>query len=255
MTEIHEVNEFVHNLYEAEWLPLLGGIRGKSGVRGIPVGLEISENMGIDLIDMDPNTKFPLHTHPGSHILFVIEGKGTVTIGETTYITRPGDCYFVPAELTHGVGATEHHQILSIGFPHKSLNDPERMNIVDKEYQQQESIFASIYSSEIDKDKRQELLAAFQGKQQSQVTDNRDIVRAKLQDYLARFSHDKKLNIPAGSALDIDGLDSSTLEDFVLGFEKEFDITIDNSQLQARNFKTIGEIVDTIMMLKSSSSY
>lgn len=252
MTEIQAVNEFVRNLYEAEWLPLLDGIRGKSGVRGVPVGLEVSENMGIDLIDMDPNTKFPLHTHPGSHILFVLEGKGTVTIGETIYVTRPGDCYFVPADISHGVGAIEHHQLLSIGFPHKTLDDPERMNIVDEEFQQRQPIFAQIYSADIDKDKRQELLAAFQQGQHPQFTDERDIARIQLLAYLGRFTNNTGLEALADvDSLDKYGLSSLTILDFVLGLEQEFAIAVDNSHLQAENFKTIGSIIDMILLLKS----
>ena len=157
---------FIKNLYEAEWVPLLPGIRGRSGVCGLPPGLDVQDNMGIDLLDMEPNTSFPLHIHPGAHILFILEGKGTVTIGDQVHITRPGDCYFIPGELEHGVGAIEHHQLLSIGFPHKALDDPARMDIVDTEYLTEQPLMAEIYSGD-DADKRRAMLKAFQQENES----------------------------------------------------------------------------------------
>lgn len=125
---------YLHNLFddkETSWIPILPGIRGRQGTRGLPSGFDIHENIGIDLIEMLPGTAFPTHTHPGAHLIFVVKGKGTVTIHKQTYLTRPGDCYFVPADVPHAVGAVEHHQILAIGFPHKPLSDPERMKIGD----------------------------------------------------------------------------------------------------------------------------
>ena len=104
---------------------LLPGILGVPGVSGIPVGSDMP--MGIDLIEMLPDTAFPMHTHPGAHILYVLSGQGTVTIDSETYPTRPGDCYFVPADIPHSVGAHSEHRVLAIGFPHKKLRDRERM--------------------------------------------------------------------------------------------------------------------------------
>jgi uncharacterized cupin superfamily protein len=119
------------------------------------------QNMGIDLIDMNPGTAFPLHTHPGAHILFILKGEGTVTIGEEVYATRPGDCYFIPGDLPHGVGATQHHKLLAIGFPHKGLENPQRMDIVEAQYLQEQPMIAKIYSGE-DVEERRTLLAKFQ---------------------------------------------------------------------------------------------
>lgn len=174
MIEVHKMpnpivaSEFIRNLHEAEWIPLLPGIRGSSGVYGIPPGTDLS--MGADLIDMDPGTSFPLHTHPGAHILFILEGQGTVTIGDHVFKTRPGDCLFIPGNLTHGVGAIEHHVLLAVGFPHKQMTNPQRMNIVDEDYLQGNPLFALIYSGD-DHEKREELLRAFQKDPSSSTKD------------------------------------------------------------------------------------
>ncbi len=128
-----ELDLFVRNLLEGAepWIPIQAGIRGRPGVSGMPPGLDVNEPMGIDLIDMQPGTIFSLHTHPGAHILYVVAGCGTVTIGGAVYRTKHGDCYFVPAEVPHAVGAIERHQLLAVGFPYRALNDPRRLTIVD----------------------------------------------------------------------------------------------------------------------------
>lgn len=155
------LDEFIRNLYEEDWLPVLPGIRGQRGVQGFPLGEEANIPMGIDLLDMESGTQFPLHTHPGAHILFILEGQGTVTIGDHVYTTRPGDCFFIPGGLQHGVGAPQHHQFLSIGFPHKSLEDPSRMDIVDPGYLENQPSIAQIYSGD-DLTYRRKLLRVFQ---------------------------------------------------------------------------------------------
>ncbi len=89
--------------------------------------------LGVDLIYLLPNQAFPPHTHPGDHLLLVLEGAGTVTVGGTVYPTRPGDLYMVEGGLTHAVGAgPEGHYLLSFGSPHTALDHPDRMTVVRK---------------------------------------------------------------------------------------------------------------------------
>ncbi len=263
MPEIRETTEFIRNLYDAEWVSILPGIRGRSGVAGIPVDMELTENLGIDMLDLEPNTAFPLHTHPGSHILFVLEGKGTVTIDDIVHETHPGDCYFIPANIPHGVGAIEQHRLLSIGFPHKALDDPQRMNIVDEQYQKQEPLFAAIYSSETDETKRRELLSTFQHKQLPPTEEetihreaqDRELIHTKLVNYLMRFTGNEKLGFATvETQLDEYGLDSLAIFEFVLGLEDEFNITIDDRSLHIANFKTIGSTINVIYSLMQSTA-
>ena len=129
MSEHPEDNRPIVNLYTAEPVDMLPGIRGREGVAGPPPDLGVECEMGIDLIEMEPGTSFPLHTHPGAHIFFVLEGEGTVTIADRTYATRPGDCYFIPGDASHAVSASQRHTFLAVGFPHRALTDPHRMSV------------------------------------------------------------------------------------------------------------------------------
>jgi quercetin dioxygenase-like cupin family protein len=62
-------------------------------------------------VDLDPGVTFPLHSHPGEEIIYVlegvweyqVEGKGAVTV-------KAGEVLFIPAGVKHGaknVGTTK----------------------------------------------------------------------------------------------------------------------------------------------------
>lgn len=54
-------------------------------------------------VDLDPGVSFPLHSHPGEEIIYVlagtweyqVEGKGAMTL-------KAGDVLFIPAGVKHG---------------------------------------------------------------------------------------------------------------------------------------------------------
>lgn len=203
------------NVYEAEPARLGPGIVGNAGVRSLAPGSS-DEYLGVDLIDMAPGSSFPLHTHPGSHILFVLEGSGTVTVGDQTVRTRPGDSYFVPAELPHCVGATERHRLLAFGFPHRAIEDPARMHV---------------------------LLGDRGGVASTGLSD----VEARVVSVLDQFtSSSTSRALGLDTALDECGLDSLAIFEFVLALEKEFGMTIDDSEFTIDNFKTVGGVVAAV---------
>lgn len=98
--------------------------------RGLP--LLANGHLGADLLYVLPNQSFPLHTHPADHLLLVVAGSGTVTVGSQIYPTRPGDLYMVEGEQIHAVGAgPEGQYLLSFGAPHIAIDDPRRMEVVE----------------------------------------------------------------------------------------------------------------------------
>lgn len=95
-------------------------------------GLPLFSNghLGVDMIRLEANQAFPLHTHPGHHLLLVVAGSGTVTVGGEIYKTQPGDLYMVEGASEHAVGAgPEGHYLLSFGAPHLPLEHPDRMKV------------------------------------------------------------------------------------------------------------------------------
>ncbi|WP_405759471.1 cupin domain-containing protein [Streptomyces sp. NBC_01420] len=98
--------------------------------RGLP--LHSNGHLGVDLLQVPPNTSFPIHVHPGDHLLLCLAGEGTISVGERTYEVRPGDIYMVDGDTPHAVGAGEAgHTLLAIGAPHKPVESPDRMNFTD----------------------------------------------------------------------------------------------------------------------------
>ncbi|KAA9381412.1 cupin domain-containing protein [Microbispora cellulosiformans] len=107
---------------------------------GVPVhgadalGTAILSNghLGADVLWVPAGARFPVHTHPGHHLLYCVSGSGTITIAARTYDVRPGDIYMVDGQVPHAVGAgDEDHVLLSIGAPHKPIESPDRMRLTN----------------------------------------------------------------------------------------------------------------------------
>lgn len=158
-------------LLDGEWLPLfdeagnqLVGIRGKEGAYGPRdlAGLDelagaigvrgASEEIGVDLLELQPGAAFPLHVHPGDHILIGALGAGTIRVEGVAYPITPGTTVFVAADLVHGVGTHESleaipekwgrsrdafvlaagtFRLYAVGVPHKHVSAEDRMLLVD----------------------------------------------------------------------------------------------------------------------------
>lgn len=131
-------SEHLKNVLHGEWTSLydeegreLPGIRGRAGAYSMTfTGYEI----GVDLIEMQPGAAFPLHVHPGDHILYVLNGAGCVHIDGVDHRLKEGDTVFIPAEYPHGVKTIEGYplpfQFLAFGHPHKHLDATDRMLLV-----------------------------------------------------------------------------------------------------------------------------
>ena len=113
---------------------LLDGIQGGEGAKGI---LADGAEMGIDIIEMQPTTEFPLHIHEGSHILFILEGEGMVHINGVDYVVDVGDSVFIPAVFPHGVKTSPRNnqpfKFAAIGYPHHPVESTTRMQVVHDE--------------------------------------------------------------------------------------------------------------------------
>jgi hypothetical protein len=84
------------------------------------------------LLHVPAGQSFPVHTHPGDHLLLCLVGTGTISIGEETFNVVPGDFYMVDGLVPHAVGAgPEDHILVAIGSPHKPVDSPERMAFTD----------------------------------------------------------------------------------------------------------------------------
>lgn len=121
----------IKNLHE------LAAIAAEAGVpvHGAPaLGIPLHANgyLGADLLHVRARDRFPVHTHPGDHLLLCLQGTGTISVGEVTYQVRPGDIYMVDGAVPHAVGAgDEDHILVAIGAPHTPVASPGRMQLTD----------------------------------------------------------------------------------------------------------------------------
>ncbi len=102
------------------------------GADALGLALHTNGHLGADMLWVPAQKRFPVHTHPGDHLLLCLSGSGTITIGEVTYMVGPGDLYMVDGMVPHAVGAGDSdHILVAIGAPHKPVDSPERMTFTD----------------------------------------------------------------------------------------------------------------------------
>lgn len=135
MRRFDETKHLIH-VDTAEWLDMrdefgevLQGIRGKALACGDTLQ---GEAIGVDLIEMSSGSAFPPHVHPGDHLLYVLDGTGTVTIGEKRYTVTSGDSIWIAASRLHAVSAPASAcAFLAFGYPHRRVDATDRMKIVE----------------------------------------------------------------------------------------------------------------------------
>lgn len=76
------------------------GARGAS-IRWVITEADGSENYALRVIELAPDGNTPHHTHWFEHQNYIIEGQGTVTIGNDVFPIRAGDVVFVPGDVRH----------------------------------------------------------------------------------------------------------------------------------------------------------
>ena len=101
-----------------------------------------SKPFGLDQIRFAPSEGVQMHTHPGSHILICIGGKGQLTMKNKTSAgeqatevldLESGIAYLVPSLVPHAVYASFDSELLLlvVGNDHRKADAPDRLDIVE----------------------------------------------------------------------------------------------------------------------------
>ena len=54
-------------------------------------------------VDLEPGVTFPIHSHPGEEIIYVLEGEWEYQVeGKGAMTLKAGDVLFIPAGVNHG---------------------------------------------------------------------------------------------------------------------------------------------------------
>lgn len=122
-----------------EWGEDLEGIHGWAGAKG-PVSLDGgSHTFGLDIMELEAGRSFPLHVHPGNHILYVLSGSALVRINGKDWPVEAGASIWIPCEYPHAVTGYPAEKepngikFVSIGYPHRMVDGLDRMRVVDEE--------------------------------------------------------------------------------------------------------------------------
>lgn len=75
------------------------------GVKGKPI-VDMPE-VGIINLVLEPGEKIPSHKTPVDVLFQVIEGKGTITIGEESQVVESGDIIVSPVQIPHALEASQ----------------------------------------------------------------------------------------------------------------------------------------------------
>lgn len=75
------------------------------GVKGKPI-IDMPE-IGIINLVLEPGEQVPSHKTPVDVLFQIMEGKGTVTIGEESRVVESGDIVVSPAQIPHALEANQ----------------------------------------------------------------------------------------------------------------------------------------------------
>jgi quercetin dioxygenase-like cupin family protein len=66
------------------------------------------EEMLAAVVDLDPGTALPMHSHPHEQLGIVIEGEIEFTIDGEVKTLKPGDVYVIPGDVEHAAKTFDH---------------------------------------------------------------------------------------------------------------------------------------------------
>ncbi|MEA3222583.1 MAG: cupin domain-containing protein [Thermodesulfobacteriota bacterium] len=83
-----------------------------SNARGVSKRVLIGKDEGAPIFYMrhfhiKPYGFSPLHSHPWEHEIYIISGKGTVTVGDEEAELKEGMAIFIPPDTPHQIKAQE----------------------------------------------------------------------------------------------------------------------------------------------------
>jgi quercetin dioxygenase-like cupin family protein len=99
---------FVHG-GDAAWQPTEPGVRRQILGHG--------PDLMLVRVDFEPGAVGALHHHPHRQVSYVAAGRFEVTIDGVSSELGVGDCFFVKADLVHGVVAREAGTLIDVFTP------------------------------------------------------------------------------------------------------------------------------------------
>ena len=101
---------FVGNFETVNEMEMDGGAR----IRWLITHKNGAENFSMRLITIPKGKETPSHSHDYEHEIFLIEGHGTVLLGDKEYDIKKGDFIFIPPNLFHRLRGKSDMKIICV---------------------------------------------------------------------------------------------------------------------------------------------
>ena len=70
---------------------------------GVNLNLAWGDKLMLSVVELEPGSTVPMHSHPHEQAGIVLEGEFDLTIGGETKRVRKGDMYIIPGGVEHAV--------------------------------------------------------------------------------------------------------------------------------------------------------
>src|SRR5262249_49927621 len=85
---------------------------------GVHIRTSAADKMMLSLVDLEPHSVVPEHSHPHEQVGMILEGKLIFHIGDENKTLQPGDFYRIPGNTPHSaVALDEPTRALDIFYP------------------------------------------------------------------------------------------------------------------------------------------
>ncbi|MCI4435029.1 MAG: cupin domain-containing protein [Thermoplasmata archaeon] len=101
---------FVKHYNEVEEMEMDGGAK----IRWLITHKNGAQNFSMRLINIPEGKETPSHSHDYEHEIFVMQGEGSVRLGERELKLREGDFIFIPSNIFHRIRAEKTMNIICV---------------------------------------------------------------------------------------------------------------------------------------------
>jgi quercetin dioxygenase-like cupin family protein len=74
---------------------------------GVEMYTTCGETMTVSLVEMQPGSVIPLHSHPHEQVGYMVAGRAEFTLGESRQVVGPGQIWRIPGGMPHQVVALD----------------------------------------------------------------------------------------------------------------------------------------------------
>ncbi len=114
------MEKIIKNIGRGEVLKLSGQVGYQEG-QIVSKTLAQTKNLSLTLFAFEKGEEISEHESGGDALVFVLDGKGKITVGVEEHILSQGEAIVMPAKVPHAVYAEERFKmLLTVVFPEPS---------------------------------------------------------------------------------------------------------------------------------------